>query len=276
MKIKDIVVSILKYTFVVTIIILSVGPFAWVLLSSFKSNTEILNNSLGFPSSLKISNYISAFKIAPMAQFYVNSVIVSVFATVLNIFILGASAYVMARFKFRSKKVLLAVFSFSLLIPSAALLQPLYLTVKSLGLYDKLYGLILVDTGFGLPFSLYILYSYFLTIPKELEESSYMDGAGFFKTFFRIILPISKPGISTAAILQFLGCWNEFQFAFTLTTGNKSRTLPLALYYFKSAFATDYGVMYAATVIVIIPSIIIYVLLQEQVVSGLAAGAVKS
>ncbi len=276
MKIRNIALSMLKYLFVLLIILLSIGPFSWVLLSSFKSNSEILTNSLGLPGSLKFSNYISAFQIAPMAQFYVNSIIVSVFGTLINIIILSASAYVMARYKFRSKKLLMAVFSFSLLIPSAALLQPLYLTIKSLGLYDTLYGLILVDTGFGLPFSLYIMYSYFLTIPKELEESGYMDGAGFLKTFVKIILPVSKPGISTAAVLQFLGCWNEFQFAFTLTTGNKSRTLPLALYYFKSAFATDYGIMYAATVIVIIPSIIIYVLLQEQVVSGLAAGAVKS
>ena len=108
-----------------------------------------------------------------------------------------------------------------------------------------------------------------------MEESAYLDGASFFRTFLNIILPISKPGFGTAAVLQFLLCWNEFQFAITLTTGNKSRTLPLALYYFKSQFASDYGVMFAATVIVIIPSIIVYVLLQEQVVSGLAAGAVK-
>ena len=102
-----------------------------------------------------------------------------------------------------------------------------------------------------------------------------MDGAGFIRTFINIILPVSKPGIVTAAVLQFLLCWSEFQFALTLTTGNKSRTLPLALYYFKSQFGSNYGVMFAASIIVIVPSIVVFILLQKHVISGLTAGAVK-
>ncbi len=269
------VLSLLKYIFVLAIIVLSVGPFLWVFLSSFKSNAEILNYSIGWPKSFGFSNYAMAFKIAPLAQFYLNSVIVGIIGTVLNLVVLGMSAYVTARFDFKGKKLLIGIFSLSLLIPGAAMLQPLYLTVNTLGLYDKLIGLIIVYAGFGLPASLYIISSYFQTIPKEMEESAYLDGAGFIRTFISIILPISKPGFGTAAVLQFLLCWNEFQFAITLTTGNASRTLPLALYYFKSQFASDYGVMFAATVIVIIPSIIVYILMQKQVVSGLAAGAVK-
>lgn len=268
-------VSALKYTFLIFIILLSLGPFLWVLLSSFKGNAEILSSSGLLPASLKYQNYIAAFKIAPLARFYLNSVIVAVAGTLLNLVILGMSSYVIARFQFKGKKLIVALLSLSLLIPGAALLQPLYLTVNTFGLYDRLFGLILVYTGFGLPTTLYILSSYFLTIPREMEESASLDGAGFVRTFVQIILPFSKPGFSTAAVLQFLLCWNEFQFALTLTTGNKSRTLPLALYYFKSQFASDYGVMFAATIIVVVPSIIIYMFLQEQVVSGLASGAVK-
>jgi len=227
------------------------------------------------PVKFKPANYINAFRIAPMAQFYINSIIVGIFGTLLNLVVVGMAAYVISRFKFRGKKLLVSLFSLSLLIPGAALLQPIYLTISRLGMYDDLKGLIIVYAGFGLPTSLYILSSYFMTIPKALEESAYLDGAGFVRTFTRIVLPISKPGFSTAAVLQFLLCWNEFQFALTLTTGNRNRTLPLALYYFKSQFASDYGAMFAATIIVIIPSIIVYVLLQEQVVKGLAAGAVK-
>lgn len=267
--------GVLKYGFVILIVLLSLGPFLWVLLASFKTNAEILSNSLGWPSSFRFSNYTKAFQIAPISRFYINSVIVGIFGTLLNLLLLGMAAYVLARFKFRGKKLLMGAFSLSLLIPGAAMLQPLYLTVNTLGLYDKLIGLIIVYTGFGLPVSLYILSSYFLTIPKEMEESAYLDGASFIQTFFRIILPISKPGFGTAGVMQFLLCWNEFQFAIILTTGNQSRTLPLALYYFKSQFASDYGVMFAATMVVIIPSIVVYILLQEQVVSGLAAGAVK-
>ncbi|QGQ99934.1 carbohydrate ABC transporter permease [Paenibacillus psychroresistens] len=275
LKTSKLALSLLKYIFLIIILLLSIGPFLWVLLSSFKSNAEIMTSSIGFPQHFKFSNYVSAFKIAPIAQFYLNSTIVAILGTLLNLIILGMAAYVLARFQFKGKKLIISVLSLSLLIPGAALLQPLYLTVKHLGLYDQLYGLMLVYAGFGLPTSLYIMYSYFLTIPKELEESAYLDGASFLKTFTRIILPLSKPGFSTAAVLQFLLCWNEFQFALTLTSGNKSRTLPLALYYFKSQFGSDYGIMFAATIIIIIPSIIVYVILQEQVVSGLAAGAVK-
>lgn len=275
MKGTNQLMKIIRYLFVAFIILISLGPFVWVLISSFKTNTEILSSTIGLPKQLEFSNYISAFKIAPLAQFYVNSIIVAVFGTLLNIFILSMSAYVISRFEFKGKKLLLAIFSLALLIPGAALLQPLYLTTTALGLYDKLIGLIIVYAGFGLPTTLYILTSYFLTIPKELEESAYLDGAGFMKTFISIILPISKPGIVTAAVLQFLLCWSEFQFALTLTTGNKSRTLPLALYYFKSQFGSNYGVMFAASIIVIIPSIIVFIMLQKHVISGLTAGAVK-
>jgi raffinose/stachyose/melibiose transport system permease protein len=270
-----VVSATLKYVFVACIIFLSVGPFLWVLFSSFKTNSEILSSAFGFPNHFNFSNYAMAFKIAPIELFFLNSVIVAICATLLNLVILGMSSYVFARFTFKGKKLLLSLLSLSLLIPGAALLLPLFLTVHTLGLYDKLSGLIIVYAGFGLPTSLYILYSYFLTIPKELEESAYLDGAGFIKTFTHIILPLSKPGFSTAAVLQFLMCWNEFQFALTLTSGNSSRTLPLALYYFKSQFGSDYGILFAATMIIIIPSIVVYILLQEQVVSGLAAGAVK-
>jgi ABC-type sugar transport system, permease component len=270
-----IALSICRYLFVFLIILLSLGPFLWVLMASFKTNSEILSNSLSWPASLRVSNYIKAFEIAPLSRFYANSVIVGVFGTFLNLLILGMSAYVLARFQFRGKKLLMVVLSLSLLIPGTAMLQPLYLTVNTLGLYDRLIGLIIVYAGFGLPVSLYILSSYFLTIPKEIEESAYLDGAGFIRTFFKIILPISKPGFSTAAVLQFLLCWNEFQFVMILTSGNQNRTLPLALYYFKSQFASDYGVMFAATMVVIVPSILVYILLQRQVISGLAAGAVK-
>ena len=267
--------AVLKYAFILVILAISIGPFLWVFLSSFKSNLEILNSAMGLPAKLKYSNYVLAFKIAPLAQFYGNSILVAVAGTLLNLTVLGMSGYVIARFSFKGKKLIMSLVSMALLIPGAALLLPLYLTVRNVGLYDNILGLIIIYAGFGLPVSLYILSSYYLTIPRELEESAYLDGAGFLRTFLTIILPIAKPGFGTAGVLQFLLCWNEFQFALTLTTGLKNRTLPVALFYFKSQFASDYGAMFAATILVVIPSIIVYVLLQEQVVSGLAAGAVK-
>lgn len=267
--------KILIGIFLTVIIAFSIGPFIWVLISSFKGNADILSSTKGFENGLKLANYSNAFKIAPLAKFYVNSIIVAIGSTALNLVAISMAAYVIARHNFKGKKFFKIMFSLALLIPSAALLQPLYITVNKAGLYDTLLGLIIVYAGFGLPTTLFIMMSYFLTIPKELEESAYLDGAGFLRTFSTIILPIAKPAFATAGVLQFLLSWNEFQFALTLTTGNDKRTLPLALYYFKSAFASDYGAMFAAVVLVTIPSILVYIALQEQVVSGLAAGSVK-
>lgn len=268
-------IKFLIFVAISTVLIISLGPLLWVLVSSFKTNREILSGGLGLPTTWSFKNYTSALTIAPIPLFYKNSIIVAIFGTVGNVFLLSMAAYVLARFKWRFNNFFILMFSLGLLIPGAALLQPLYQTMTTARLNDTLAGLVIIYMAFGLPSTVYIMRSYFTTIPKEMEESAYMDGAGFFRTFVQIILPIAKPALGTAAILQFLLCWNEFQFALTLTSSNTKRTLPIALYYFKSQFASNYGAMFAATILVVIPSIVVYVVLQEQVVSGLAGGAVK-
>lgn len=272
---KSVVSKTLIFLFLAFIFIVSLVPFLWVLFSSFRLNSDILSSNFNLSEGFTIQNYFTAFELAPIVTLYRNSIVVAIFGVLLNLVAMSMAAYVIARFQFRGKRFFRLLFSSSLLIPSAALLLPLFTTIKSVGLYDSLYGLIIVYAGFGLPTTLFIMSSYFLTIPKELEESAYLDGCGFVRSFTTIILPLAKPAFSTAIVLQFLLCWNEFQFALILTTGTQNRTIPIALYYFKSAFASDYGAMFAATVLVILPSILVYIAMQEQVVSGLAAGAVK-
>ena len=261
--------------FLFLIVLVSIGPFLWILLSSVKTNREILTFSFRFTNGVNWKNYSNAFKIAPITRYFRNSIFVTAMSIIFNLSFMGMAAYVLSRFEFRAKNLIRTLFAMGLLIPGAALLIPLYISIRAIGLYNNVWGLILVYTAFGTPTSIFIMSSYFLTIPKEMEESAYIDGAGFFKTFIMIILPLARPAFATAGIMQFLGAWNEFQFALTLTTGHEARTLPVALYYFKSAYASDYGAMFAAIVIVSIPSIIVYALLQKQVVSGLAAGSVK-
>jgi len=275
MNIGKISLAIVKYIFLSIFLVISIVPLIWVFLSSFKTNPEILAAPLSIPEQFKLTNYKDAFEIAPMATFYVNSIFVSIIGTFSNLVIIGMASYAISRFDFKGKRALIALLSVSLLLPVTALLQPLFMTINKIGLYDSLWGLILVYAGFGIPVSLYILRSYFLTIPEELEEAAYLDGAGIIRTFVRIIIPISKPAFATAGVLQFLLCWNEFQFALVLTTGNDSRTLPLALSYFTSLFSANYGAMFAATMLIIIPTIIVYIFTQEQVISGLVAGSVK-
>ncbi|MDR1446574.1 MAG: carbohydrate ABC transporter permease [Treponema sp.] len=250
-------------------------PFLWVLTSSFKTNREILTFSWRFSTGFNLKNYSNAFRIAPIAQYFKNSIFVTFMGIVLNLLFMSMAAYVLARTDFRAKNFFRTLFAMGLLIPGAALLLPLYTSIRAIGLYNNVWGLIIVFTAFGIPTSVFVMSSYFLTIPKEMEESAYIDGAGFARTYLTIILPLARPAFATAGIMQFLLCWNEFQFSFTLTTGHEARTLPVALYYFKSAFASDYGAMFAAIVLVSLPCIIMYILLQKQVVSGLASGSVK-
>jgi raffinose/stachyose/melibiose transport system permease protein len=275
MKIAGLVFGGLKNLFVILLIGLSTLPIVWLFISSFKTNAQILDSAFSLPTSLNLQNYVNAFKLAPIAKFYLNSVMVAVFGTIINLTIMGMAAYVLARYSFRGKNLLLVMFTLPLLIPASALLHPLYITMSRIGLYDRLLGLELVYAGLGMTVTLYILRSYFLTIPRELEEAAALDGAGFIRTFTAVILPIARPGFATAAVLQFLLCWNEFQFAFILTTSENKRTLPIAISYFTSAFSANYGAMFAATIVIIIPSILIYFLLQEQVISGMVSGSVK-
>ena len=160
-------------------------------------------------------------------------------------------------------------------MPTTALLQPVYSVVNTMGLYDTKMGLILVYTAINMPMSLLILRGTFQSIPRALEEAAYLDGAGFLRTFFQIVMPCAKGGLTSAAVLTFLNSWNEFTFALMLTNGQDARTLPLSLSYFTAQFSFNYTAMFAAVTIAVIPSIIVFAVFQEQVVSSLTAGSVK-
>jgi raffinose/stachyose/melibiose transport system permease protein len=261
--------------FITFIVIISVVPFIWVFISSFKSNYDIISGNAGFTQGFHPENYITAFKMAPFLIFFRNSLVVAIVGTLLNLISMSMAAYVLARFSLKFSGAIKVLFTSVLFIPGAALLYPLFTTMRLLELYNSKTSLILVYAGLGMATTFYIMLSYFKTIPTSLEEAAFIDGASFLRTFVQIILPVAKPCFATAGVLQFLLCWNEFQFALTLTTGNNVRTLPIALYYFTSQFASDYGAMFAATTIIAIPSIIFYILLQEQVINGLTAGSVK-
>lgn len=273
---KNILSKTITYTFLAIITFISVLPVFWVIISSFKSTRDITSTPLSLPTSLSIDGYITAISISPIFQYYGNSILISVSATILNLVFIGMAAYVFARVKSKFITVLLALMSVTLFIPITSMMQSIYGVVQFIGLYDTKSALILVYTAIGIPITLFVLRSFFLTIPREIEESAYIDGASFFRTFYTIIVPIARPGFATAAIIQFINCWNEFLFALTLTSSNENRTLPLVLNYFTSMFSYDYTALFAALTLIIVPSIVMFILLQEQVVSGLSAGSVKA
>ena len=259
---------VFSYLFMALCVLVALFPIVWVVLSSFKTNREILSNGLQLPSTFSFSGYKQALEMAPILKFFVNSLIVSFASTALNVFILAMAGYVFAKKKFRFKNLIFGILSLSMVIPSTALMSPVY-TVNT-----KM-ALILVYTALNMPISLMILRSAFAAIPTELEEAAYIDGAGFFRTFWQVMMPCAKGGLASAAVLAFLGSWNEFTFALLLTSSTSTRTLPLSLSYFTSQFSFNYTAMFAAITIAVLPSIIVFSIFQEQVCSSLTAGSVK-
>jgi raffinose/stachyose/melibiose transport system permease protein len=267
--------EIIRIIFLGFFAVISVTPLIWVIISSFKSNKEILSSAFSLPSHFGFEGYQAALELSPIFKFFGNSIIISFFATVLNVLFCAMAAYAIARFEFRLKTLLVLLLSSSMLISTSALLMPIYRIMTALNLFDTRTGLIIVYIALGLPTSFFIMRSYFLQLPRELEEAAYIDGAGVFRTFFSIMLPLTRSGLATAAVLQFLTCWNEFMFALILTKSESVRTLPLALNYFTSQFSFNYTALFAALTMVIIPSIVVYTLLQEQVTGAMVTGAVK-
>lgn len=274
-KVKTVIWNVIRFLFLGFMVLISVGPLIWIVMSSFKSNKEILSSAFSLPTHFSFAGYQAALELAPIFKFYGNSVLIAVVSTLLNVVIIGMAAYVLARYKFKGSTFITLLLSVSMLIPTSALLMPIYKIMMGIGLFDTRTGLILVYAALGLPTSLFIFKSYFQGIPKELEEAAYIDGAGFYRTFFTIVFPLAKSGLATGAILQFLTSWNEFMFGLILTKSTEVRTLPLALNYFTSQFSFNYTAMFAALTMVILPSIVIYVILQEQVTTSMVAGSIK-
>jgi raffinose/stachyose/melibiose transport system permease protein len=185
------------------------------------------------------------------------------------------AAYALARFDFRLKNFVYGLLICSILIPGNSMLQPIYTIIRTLGLYDTKGALILVYSGFGMAMTLFLLKGFFQTIPRELDEAALIDGAGFFTVSLRIMLPLAKPAFVSAAILTFIGCWNELLYALMLTSSEANRTLPLTMKYFTNMFSFNYTAMFAALVMCITPTVLVYVLLQEQIMESMVSGSIK-
>ena len=249
-------------------------PLLWLVISSFKTNYELLTDPFSLPAVWQIGNYINALTVAGLGRMLINSVLVGLGATALNVIIASMSAYCISRFRFKGREKFYGLFTAGILIPLNALMVPYFVIINKLGLYDTYGGMILLYTAIGIPMSTFLIRGLMDSIPMELEEAAYIDGCGFFARFWHIILPLSRTGIVTAATFEFLTCWNEFVFANLIVSSEKLRTIQVGIRYFTNQFSTDYVSMYAAIVISIIPSILGYVLFQEQIISGMTSGAV--
>lgn len=267
----SIVSKFFRYIIMAIVLIVSIYPILWVFISSFKQNP----GGLSLPTEWVFDGYKTIFTKLNIETYFMNSLIITVISTIINVSVVAMAAYVSARMEFKGKGLVTFMFSTTLFIPPVAISFPIYRLIGQLGLKDTRTGVIMVYAGLGIAVTYFILKSYFMSIPREMEEAAQVDGCGYFRTFFNIILPIAKPGIATAAIMAFLNNWNEFYFASILLKSPENMTIPALLGQFTSTYSKNLNGMFSAIIVAVIPTIIIFCLLSETFVKSLTSGAVK-
>ena len=249
-------------------------PLFWMVINSFKTTAAIFNDSWGLPKEWLFSNYTTAWE-QGVSSYFMNSLIITGGTCLLTVLVSSLCAYGLTRFQIKGGKFLLLFVSAGLMFSPQSSLIPLYELVQKLGIFDTYWALILTFTSYRIPLTVLLIRSFFLSIPKELEESAYLDGANSFKVFTKIFLPMSRPILFTGVILTAYYAWNEFLFSILFIQTEDVKPITSGLLVFKGALSTNWGVLMAGLVISAIPLIVIFLMMQKYFVRGLAEGSVK-
>jgi multiple sugar transport system permease protein/raffinose/stachyose/melibiose transport system permease protein len=260
----------------VVLVMVCLFPFAWMALSSIKNLQELFTVPPHWlPSQPTLHNYWTVFFNSNIPRYFINSGVISAGATIVALVFAVFAAYGFARFEFRGKLLLQSLVLIGQLLPTAAIIVPLFITLRFLHLLNTYWGLILVYTIITLPLSVWMLTSYLRGIPVELEEAARIDGAGRLGVLFRITLPLAMPGVVAVAVFSFVTCWNEYVFALVFAQDASVKTLPIGLQEFSTEFNTDWGGVMAASMVMTIPVVALFLAFQRFFVGGLTAGATK-
>jgi trehalose/maltose transport system permease protein len=271
---------ILFWLVLLLIVVYLLFPFYWAVRTSITPDQDMYTTPVQyFPTHPTFGHYTNVFQNGNFVHSLLNSAIVGVAVTVISLVVGASAAYALARFKFRGRSFMMYLILSMTIFPQIAVLGALYTMIQNFHLYDTLGALILTYMLFTLPFTVWVLTSFFRGLPRELEEAAYVDGAGPFQTFYRIMLPLAAPGMVTTGLLALIAAWNEFLYALSFELSPQHYTVPLAIFNLASttagAFNVPWGDIMAATVIVTIPLVVLVLIFQRRIVSGLTAGAVK-
>jgi N-acetylglucosamine transport system permease protein len=252
-------------------------PFLWMIVTSFKTDPEILFSPWNFPDTIQWNNFSRAWNEARIGRYFVNSFIVIIPSLAGTLLVSAMAAYVLARFDFPGRRILYYVFMAGLMFPVFLALVPLFFLVQDLHMTATYRGLILVYIAYSLPFTIFFLTGFFRTLPTEVAEAALVDGASQYRIFFNIMLPMAAPGLIAMGIFNFLGQWNQFLLPLVLMPDENKYVLSqgLAFLAIQQGYANDYSALFAAMTITMIPTLLIYVIFQRRLESGLTAGALK-
>lgn len=252
-------------------------PLLWNIMTSFKTSSQIMESPWSLPNSLNLENYVNAYETSDMRQNVLNSVITTVSSLVLLLLFSVPASYAISRHNSKLTKLILAVYMGCIFIDATYILVPLFMQMQFFGILDTLWGLSLIYAMVRFPFTIFLLQGFFRNIPRDFEESATLDGSNSFQTMWHIMIPLAKPGIFTCGLLGTIGYWNEYPIAMTLLQSPEKYTLPVGLVnlFEVQRYATDWGALFAGLVIVIIPTMIIYIFANKKLTTGMNVGGIK-
>jgi len=274
---RPVIGTFVLYLLSAIVVVVSVFPFLYAVGTSFKTGTELFGTSL-FPARPTVRNYIQLFEgTQPFGRHLLNSIMVSTVTVALALLLAITASYALGRIQFKGKGTLLLAILAVSMFPQVAVLSGMFELMQALGLYNKAIGLVVPYTIFTLPFTVWVLTTFMRGLPRELEEAAIMDGCGPLRIIFRVFMPLLWPALVSTGLLAFIGAWNEFLYALTFVNDDTQRTVPVSISLITGATAYEipWGSIMAASVIVTVPLVVLVLLFQRKIVSGLTAGAVK-
>lgn len=254
-----------------------VVPFFFMIMNSFKSNREFYSNFWSLPQKLLIENYAMGLELSGILNLFKNTVYIVIMASIINILFSSMLSYSIARTGFKYSSTIYKYLLVGMLTPGIICIIPVFFVIRILGLYNTREALIIVYSAFNMSFSVFVMYSFFKTLPTDLEEAAYIDGATYFQTFWKIMFPLAKPGLITIGIFGFLDYWNDYLMAMTLVVSEELKTVSQGVMKMQAAnnVRTDWGPLFAVCIMAMIPVLLIYALGQGKLTAGMTAGAVK-
>jgi arabinogalactan oligomer/maltooligosaccharide transport system permease protein len=274
-RVPSLPTKVVTHAFLAIFTLATLFPVVMVAKKSLSAGQEFALNLSPIPDHPTLAHFRDVVGHQLFVRQLLNSLLVATGTTLIGVFLACTAAYAFSRFRFPGHRGFLLVFLVVQMFPGSLLMIPLYVLMDKLGLLDQVIGLILVYSTTAIPFCVWMLKGYFDTIPKELEEAARIDGASRFYVFYGIVLPLSRPAIAVTALFSFMTAWNEFILASTFTSRESSYTLPVMLQHYVGDFATEWGHFAAGAIIVSIPVMVLFYVLQKHLVAGLTAGSVK-
>lgn len=270
-SLKDATASTLLWVYA----LISIAPLLLMVSNSFRTTQEMASNPIGLPIAPTFSSYQKAWVTASFETYFINSIAVTVASVALSTVVSLLAAYAFARTKSKLFAAIEALFLSGLMLPVYLAILPLFFLLDSLGMISNLWSLILVYSALGIPFSTFVLASFFRQLPIELDEAARLDGAGSFTTFFRVHLPLVRPAIATVVVFRFVPVWNDFFYPLILIRDQNAYTLPVGITRFFGEYQTDWATLFAGLTLATIPLVVLFLIATKQIVSGLTAGMSK-